>query len=404
MKIFNPKLPQSHFLTIAIISCLTATAPFAIDSYLPALPTMAEDMATDLSTIELSLTSFFLGFAIGQINGGALSDQLGRRPIVLWGLLIFFISSVLISLTLNPYTLIALRFIQAFGGGFATVNSVPIIRDLYSGKEATKAVALMGLIMLLAPMVAPAVGTFLLLHIGWQSIFIFKALFTALAGILVLYFIPETKRKSRLNKHWASGFRKYRKIFKHSRALGYVGTIGFSMAAMFTFLTGSAWLYMSYFNLTETEYFYLFSTNVGAIILFNRLGVFLLNYTKSLNILRLGCFIQFVAMGCLTALYVSEQVLLLPTALAIILCCGSIGFIIPNGVSLYADTQRTHPGAAMAFLGAFQFTTGSIFGGIYNILPSSAPIKLIGVMFFLTILSNGCLYIWARRRKKRAIR
>jgi len=155
------------------LALLVALTPFAIDTYLPAMLNIAVSMNASVNDVSMTIPLFLIGFALGQLVGGPLSDRYGRKPIAYIGLAVFLVCSLLISLSDNVETFYILRFIQAVGGGFATVVSAAIVRDLYSGKESAKVFSMITLVMMVAPLIAPALGAVMLAIGDWQHIFIF---------------------------------------------------------------------------------------------------------------------------------------------------------------------------------------------------------------------------------------
>jgi len=154
-----------------LLALLTALSPLAIDMYLPAMEAMAGDLQTSIHLVELSVSSYLLGFALGQLGGGPLSDRYGRRPLIITGLVLFALSSAALMLTTSLEALLALRFLQAIGGGLATVNSSAIVRDRFQGADVAKTLSLVSMIMMLAPLVAPMLGALTLSFAGWRTIF-----------------------------------------------------------------------------------------------------------------------------------------------------------------------------------------------------------------------------------------
>jgi DHA1 family bicyclomycin/chloramphenicol resistance-like MFS transporter len=150
---------------------LIAVGPLAIDTYLPALPAMADSYGVRVTDVERSVSLYVMGTALGQLLGGPLSDHLGRKPVAWGGLLLFALASLLISLSTALWQLDLLRVIQALGGGATVVVAAASVRDWFDGQEAARVLSNIGLIMLIAPLVAPAVGAMLVLLQGWQAIF-----------------------------------------------------------------------------------------------------------------------------------------------------------------------------------------------------------------------------------------
>ena len=178
-----------------VLAALSSLSPFAIDSYAPAMPFMAKFFGCSLSDIELSMSIYLLGYAIGQFFGGPVSDNFGRKPVVLIGLLCFMISSYMISQSTQLTELYFFRFLQAVGGGFSIVVSMAIARDFFEGKELAKRISYISMIMMAAPLLAPAVGTLLLKLFSWEAIFSFLCIYSIFVLSLIMIFIPETRKK-----------------------------------------------------------------------------------------------------------------------------------------------------------------------------------------------------------------
>ena len=159
-----------------LLAIIVALSPFAIDTYLPAIPAMAEFFTVDIHLIELSIPIYLIGFAFGQIIGGPISDNHGRKWIGIIGLSLFFLSSFAIIYVETVQQLWIFRFIQAFGGGFGLVICAAVVRDLYDGKDAAKIFTLISLIMMIAPLIAPSIGAILLQYYSWKAIFVLLAI------------------------------------------------------------------------------------------------------------------------------------------------------------------------------------------------------------------------------------
>jgi len=187
------QLSLAHLLIL--LAALTALAPLAIDAYLPAIPTMAISFASSIHDVELSLSLFLAGFSAGQLIGGPISDHIGRRLTIFAGLLIFALGTLGIILSTSLSGLLLFRIIEAIGGGIAIVNSGAIIRDISSGRDSAKNLSHMALIMMLAPLFAPLIGSTILHLSNWHSIFTFLLCYTLVIAGLIYKNIPETRSK-----------------------------------------------------------------------------------------------------------------------------------------------------------------------------------------------------------------
>ena len=168
-----------------LLGTLVALGPLAIDTYLPALLAMSEHFAVPIHDVEISVSVYVLGVALGQWLGGPLSDHFGRKPVAYAGLLLFISSSLMIPFSADIQALYVLRFLQAVGGGASVVIAAASVRDHFTGQQAASVLTSIGLVMLIAPLVAPAVGVALLNLAGWQSIFFMLAGYGALLMLLV---------------------------------------------------------------------------------------------------------------------------------------------------------------------------------------------------------------------------
>jgi DHA1 family bicyclomycin/chloramphenicol resistance-like MFS transporter len=264
-----------------ILAIIVALSPFAIDTYLPAIPTMAKYFVVDIRLIELSIPIYLIGFAMGQLTGGPISDNYGRKRIGILGLTLFFIASILLiyAKTIEQFWLF--RFMQAFGGGFGLVIGAAIVRDLYDGKDAAKIFTLIGLIMMIAPLIAPSIGALLLQYFNWQAIFVMLAMYAFFQIIIVALFIPETKRLRQVagfkNHNPKQVLLNYWKIISHKQALPFLLCSSFVAAALFAFLTEISFIYIEYFHVSETKFAWLFGLNIVSMMMFNRINHFLLD-------------------------------------------------------------------------------------------------------------------------------
>ncbi len=197
----NKKMSTS---LIMLLAAVFAMSPFAIDSYLPAIPAMAADLNIETSMVSVTVSIYVLGMAIGQLFGGPLSDRFGRRPIMVAGLLIFSVGSLLIASAESMEMLWSWRVIQSIGGGIAVVGVPATIRDNAEGKEAARLFSLVALIMMLAPSIAPTVGTIVLKTLGWPSIFIILSAVAVVVAVGAAVVMPKAEKVTKKKKNLAA--------------------------------------------------------------------------------------------------------------------------------------------------------------------------------------------------------
>ena len=286
-----------------LLAFVVALTPFAIDMYLPAMPAMSAYFATSIDQIEISMPLFLIGFALGQIIGGPVSDNYGRKPIGIAGFTLFTIASVMILFAPTVESLWVLRFIQAFGGGFGAVIAAAIVRDLYDGKDSAKIFTLIGLIMMVAPLIAPAIGSLMLESYGWQSIFVVLAIYAVVQVVIIGLLLPETKTLRLLRGHQRAGPREvlgiYKMIITRRQSLGYLLCQAFVVGSMFAFLTEASFMYIEYYGVSTSKFPILFGANIIVMMFFNRLNARMLDRYSSRQLLKLGISVQMVSVSLL---------------------------------------------------------------------------------------------------------
>ncbi|MEA3250306.1 MAG: Bcr/CflA family multidrug efflux MFS transporter [Pseudomonadota bacterium] len=361
-----------------LVAANTALAPLAIDAYLPAIPALAAAVGASVHLTELSVSLFLFGFAVGQLIFGPLSDRLGRRPVLLGGIVVFLLSSLAITQVESLEALWALRFVQALGGGASVVNSAAIVRDCFSGREAAKVLSTMVMILMLAPLVAPALGSLLLYLADWWLIFAFLALYAVFLLWLLGRYLPETHGRDLEAPSFAQVLGNYLTVLRHREAMGYICAVSMSFAGMFAFITGSPFLYMEYFGLSPAVYPFVFGANILIMAGSNRINIRLLKRSSPQRNLLWGLGIQFAAGLALVVLFATGLASLYTVAPLLMVFVGMQGLIGPNAMSSMLDHFPTMSATATAMQGSIQFSSGALAGvlvGAFEI-PSAWPMVL----------------------------
>lgn len=384
-----------------LLAMLAALTPFAIDTYLPALPAMATYFGAPISLIQASLSSYLFGFAIGQIVGGPISDRIGRRPVGLAGLATFIAASLLIVLCRDAYELLALRFVQAAGGGCLSVIATSVVRDLFEGKDSARVFALVMLMMGVAPLVAPAVGAAMTEIWGWQSIFIGLAAYATLLALLVARVLPETAHRQRI----LSGapmlrtpvLHTYFNIIRHGKAAGYLLASSFSLSVLFIFLTNSSFAYMQYFGVSTTLFPLLIGANVISLMIFNRLNVPFLKRFDSPQIVLIGITLQVLAALLLLAYVVFAKPELVIIVSLVVFTIGCSGLIGPNCTSAYLAFFPDTTGSASAVIGTLRFAFSAVLGGLATGLHDGTLAPVAGIMAASSVAALVCLLCFSSK-------
>lgn len=385
------------------LAALVALTPFSIDSYLPAIPAMADALNTAVARVQHSVSSFLLGFAIGQLLGGPLSDRWGRRTVGTIGLAVYIASSVLVLFATHVDHLIILRFLQAVGGGFATVICAAIVRDLYSGREAAKIISMISTMMLVAPLIAPVIGSLLLAAGGWQSIFIFLLCYGLAMLLLVWLLLPETvSRFSRARRQRGPKrdlVRNYKQVLGNRRALGFLGAQAFVSGSMFIYITTAPFVFMQFFEVPANRFPLFFGTCVLGLICMVQVNIRLLNFFEPRNILLAGISLQLLGcclllLGTLTGV---KEIWLWMVPLVLVMAC--IGITGPNAAACFLEFFPRVSGSANALYGATLFTTGGVLGGIVNSLHTGTLVPIAGAMLGCAVAALLLAVLIARARE-----
>lgn len=363
---------------IWMLAGLISVGPLAVDAYLPAMPVIADSLGVSIHQIELTLSVYLVGFALGQLVGGPLSDRYGRRITIFIGLALYLVGGLLSAVSSSIELLLIARLVQAFGGGMGVVNTMAVVRDLYSGREAAAALSRVVMIMMAAPLIAPFLGSALLLISGWRSIFVGLSVYAALLLAVLVWKLPETRRISTQPNQ--SPWQRYLEVLKHRPVLGFLAATAFSQASMFAFITGSSLLYMEYYGVSAQVFPFVFGANILVLILCNRLNVYLLRHASPLRILGLGQLIQLVLGSTLLLVFLIQPPPLWATVGLIMLFIGMQGLIMSNGMASAAEYFPHSAATASAVMNASGFVMGALAGGAVGILGDGSPLPLLGVM------------------------
>ena len=387
------------------LAALVALTPFAIDTYLPAIPAMAQTLGVEVSRVQHSVSSYLLGFAIGQLCGGPLSDRWGRILVGTIGLTVFILSTALILFANTVEALVTLRFFQALGGGFAAVIVGAIVRDLYHGREAARIMSMIATMMLIAPLVAPVIGSTLLNFGDWHAIFVFLLIYGALMMGLVRVVLPETvskfRRARRQRESRRTLFRNYGQIFRCRRALGFLFGQGLVSGCMFIYITTAPFVFMQHFGVSSANFPLLFGSCVLALVVMVQLNIRLLKVFEPRQILLAGVSLQLLSCVLLLAstLYFGESQPLLAWMVPLVMAMGAIGIITPNSAACYLEFFPKISGTANALYGATLFIAGGLLGGLVNGILNGTLVPIAVGMLCCSAAALGSALFVARARQ-----
>lgn len=377
----------NHIYLIVLLAILSAVAPIAIDTYIPSMPSMAKDLGVDINKIELSLSVFLIGFSIGQIFGGILSDRIGRKKSSLIGLLAFALFSFLIIFSTSVYELWFYRALQAFFGGFIVVNASAAVRDIFKGKEAAKVFSLIGTVRSLAPMFAPAIGSFILHFYSWRAIFVFLTLYALVLAFFIFKDFEETYTYTKTNV-----IESYKLILTHKKAMKIMMILALGFSGMFTIIAKSSFIYIEYFDISTDMFPLFFGLNFVSLIIMIRINIILLKTLETMTLIKIAISVQ-IGVGILFILNSSDISLALAVALLAIYV-GMNGFIYGNTMALVLEHFPHNAGVASSVIGVIQFGLGALISSLvllfhsHSLFPVAISITMISLVAFLILFTD----------------
>tara|TARA_B100000161_G_scaffold257268_1_gene221036 strand:+ start:23 stop:1234 length:1212 start_codon:yes stop_codon:yes gene_type:complete len=388
-------------LQLRLIICLglvAALAPLSIDMYLPSFPTIRADFETSAAQVQLTLSGYMLGFTLGQLGYGPLSDRFGRRPVLLSGIGLFVIMTVLCATANSVESLSVFRFFQAVGGAAGTVLSRAIIRDRFSGAFMARAMSLMLMFILLAPMIAPVIGGYLLVWIGWRAIFWTLVLCGALAVLVVLLGIPESlPRERRSQPGMSSLLQGYGKVLGHRKALGYVLSGGITFGALFAFLSGAPFVFIEFYGIAPEHMGYIFTLNVGGVLIGGWLNSKLVIRKGVQEMMSLGVWMLFGGALILFVLIYTNAWGVWGVIAGIVVFTLPINVINANAAAGALEFFPENAGTASAVVGSVRYGCGAASGFCVGLMHDGTAMPMGIAILACSVLSILFLTAMLRR-------
>jgi|SRR5690554_3701116 len=378
------------------LGALVALGPVAMDAYLPALPTMSKALNVPIATLNASISTFLVGFALGQLMGGPISDQVGRKVVCVVGTGLFIIASSAIALSDSAGVINLWRLLQAFGGGFATITAMAQVRDSYPAEEIGRRFATVMMVMMVAPVVAPLIGTGLL-HLGWRSIFVFQVLYALLMLTVMLRMIPETLREPRQRLSLKRIASQYGAILLHRHhgqllAMRFALCVGSAAGVLLIFVTHSSFMYMTYFGVSEATFSVLFGLNAIGLIAANSLSVRLLGFMNPMKLFSISVIVQACLVTLMAALAWTEILTLAMAVPLVILSVGCVGVTNPSGMTRFMALFPPHRGgSAAAIQTVSMFALGSGMGALGSVFYDGSLKPVMAVMLISVAISTSLL-------------
>jgi len=375
-------MPSSSYAKNAIVlGLLSAVGPFAIDMYLPALPTIAADLHASTSTTQMTLMAFFVAMGVCQIAYGPISDMVGRKAPLYFGLTLFVIGSIGCGLAPSIEWLIFGRFVQGIGAASVMVIPRAIIRDLHTGVEATRLMALVMLVFSVSPMLAPLTGSGLIAVFGWRSVFVAVTIGALIGFLLIAVFLQETRPvEKRTQVGIGSVLAGFGRLLGDRRFLSLTFIGGLGISSFFAFLASSSFVYIDHYGLTPTQFSLAFAVNafgfIGSSQFAARLGG-----RFGMSRVVLTAVISFATFALILLAVTAAGVDRLPVLMILLfISFASLGLVIPSTMVLALEDHGPIAGLASSLGGTLQMVTGGLMIAIVSVFFNGTSLPMVAVI------------------------
>ena len=388
----------NRFSLILLLGLLSALGPLSIDMYLPGFPVIAADLQTSVDRVSYSLSSYFIGVCVGQMLWGPLLDRFGRKRPLLMGLGIYMLASLGCAVSGSIEMLIGFRFLQALGGCVGMVAPRAVVRDVFPVSESAKIFSMLILVIGVSPIVAPTAGSFFITALGWHSVFLVLAVMSVLLLLAVIFFLSESKSPDPdFSLRPRPIVTKFLFVMREPQFYTYALTGAVASAGLYAYLSGSPFVFMQLFQVSEQHYSWIFALVAAGLIGSSQLNNVMLKKYSSAQIVRTALTVQ-ALVGLLLAigtaagwgnLYVTIFLIFL------YLCCQ--GFSFPNASALSMAPFSKEAGSASALMGAIQMGIGAFASALVGIFFNNTALPMTVVMAGCALLAVLILAVGSKK-------
>ncbi|HFD6681181.1 TPA: Bcr/CflA family multidrug efflux MFS transporter [Providencia alcalifaciens] len=389
---------SSYLGLILILGLLSMLMPLAIDMYLPSFPAMTGYFNVDEGRIQMTLNSYIFGFAIGQLFYGPMADSLGRKPVILGGVIVFALASAACAIAESIDTFIWLRFLHGFAAAAASVVINALMRDMFTKDEFSRSMSFVVLVMTIAPLMAPIMGGEMMRWFSWHAIFWSIALAAVIAVVLVSLFIRETLPVEKRQKfHIGTTLRQFATLFRARQVLFYILASSFSFSGMFSFLNAGSFVYIDLNGVSPQHFGYYFGINIVFLFIMTTINGKFVRQFGAERMLYFGIIVQFV-MGIwlltTTALNMDFWTLVIGVAIYV----SGIAMITSNSMAVILDNYPHIAGTVSSLAGTIRFSIGALVGTVLSMIPAKNAWPMVGSMVGCVALSM--LFVLLAKRAK----
>lgn len=388
---------QNRILIILILGALSTISPFAIDMYLPAFPEIATALHTSTAKISLSISSYFAGLAAGQLLYGPLLDRFGRKLPLYAGLTLFIVASLLCLCSRSVEWLVAMRFVQALGGCAAQVAAMAMVRDFFPVRETAKIISLLILILGVSPLLAPTVGGYVAVHLGWQWVFIILALFAFLNLAVSYRYLPEGHPPDRsVSLQPLPICRNFALVLKEPQFITYALAGAFAFAGLLVYVAGSPIVFMEVFHVSAHTFGAIFAGLSVGFIGSNQINVLLLRKFSSAQIFRGALLVECPAALLFLVGTIYGWFGLGATLVLLFISLSCLGLAYPNAAALAMAPFDRNIGSASAMLGFLQIGVSGLASASIGIFDSHTMLPVVLILSATSWVGMAILLVGKR--------
>lgn len=386
----TPHAQRWHVL--AILSALMGFASISTDFYLPAMPEMANQLDADAGSVEFTISGFLIGFSLGQLFWGALSDKYGRKIPVAIGLVLFVIGSIGCAISTSVEEIILWRILQALGACAGVVLSRAIVRDLYQGPRAAQMLSTLIAVMAIAPLLGPILGGHIAAFAGWRAIF-WTLVVLGLLALAGLFTLPETLPIERRRKDpLMSAFRRYADLLTHKKIIGYAGAGAFFYSGMYAYIAGTPFAFITYHKVPAEYYGLLFGAGIIGIVITNLINARLVHRFGMNRILAAGTLLAMISGIVLAINSYFDLGGLWGLFLPLLAFVSVTGFVVANSITGAMADYPDQAGSVSALVGAIQYGSGIAGSGLVGALADGTPWPMGWVIAVMGVGSALCAW------------
>ena len=386
----------SHIGLIFILGLLSMLMPLAIDMYLPSMPVIAKEFGVPAGSVQMTLSAYTLGFAVGQLFYGPMADSLGRKPVIFWGVLVFALAAGACAMAQNIEQLVHMRFLHGLSAAAASVVINALMRDMFTKDEFSRMMSFVVLVMTVAPLLAPMLGGLLMVVFSWHAIFWAMSIAALIAATLVGVYIKETLPVERRQKfRLRTSLGNFATLFRHKRVLSYMLASGFSFAGMFSFLSAGPFVYIELNGVSPQNFGFYFALNVVALVILTLINSRNVRRVGAERMFRFGLIIQFIMGGLLLVVCLFG----LPFWLLVIGIAGYVGVIAmvtSNAMAVIMDDFPHMAGTAASLAGTLRFGTGALITALLALVPAHSAWPMV-ISMVICVAAAMLLYLYASR-------